>query len=65
MPTQALGSMRVFEYDSRGFTANARQPKGKMGMIRGFTLVKHSYEDIALRGGPVVRFSTSTEWATA
>eukprot|EP00965_Chrysotila_dentata_P218193 6190450-Pleurochrysis_carterae.AAC.3 len=66
MPTHALGSMRVFEYASRGFTAKARQPEGRMGMIRGFnTPVKHSQEDIGLCGGPVVRFSTSTECATA
>eukprot|EP00965_Chrysotila_dentata_P125185 4138315-Pleurochrysis_carterae.AAC.3 len=38
MPTHALGSMRVFEYALRGFTAKARQPNGKMGMMRGFTL---------------------------
>eukprot|EP00965_Chrysotila_dentata_P150036 4955418-Pleurochrysis_carterae.AAC.1 len=42
--------MRVFEYASRGFTANARQPNGRIGMMRGFTPVRHS---------------TSTEWATA
>eukprot|EP00965_Chrysotila_dentata_P020117 665796-Pleurochrysis_carterae.AAC.2 len=34
--------MRVFEYATRGFTAKARHPKGNMGMMRGFTPVRHS-----------------------
>eukprot|EP00965_Chrysotila_dentata_P175852 5805070-Pleurochrysis_carterae.AAC.1 len=36
IPTHARGSMRVFEKEGRGFTAYARQPKGRIGMIRGF-----------------------------
>eukprot|EP00965_Chrysotila_dentata_P060085 1992728-Pleurochrysis_carterae.AAC.3 len=34
MPTQARGSMRVFELASRGLTANARQPNGRDGASR-------------------------------
>eukprot|EP00965_Chrysotila_dentata_P066449 2199909-Pleurochrysis_carterae.AAC.2 len=41
-PTQARGSMRVFEYAWRGLTANARQPKGSIGMIRGLSPVSDS-----------------------
>eukprot|EP00965_Chrysotila_dentata_P029095 967549-Pleurochrysis_carterae.AAC.1 len=60
MPTQARGSMRVLEKEGRGFTAYARHPKGRMGMIRGFCPVSASYEDTDKRGGgPVVRFRTS------
>eukprot|EP00965_Chrysotila_dentata_P124355 4110913-Pleurochrysis_carterae.AAC.1 len=65
MPTHARGSMRVLLYATRGFTAKARQPKGRIGMMRGLVPVRASYEEISLRGGPVVRLSTSTEWATA
>eukprot|EP00965_Chrysotila_dentata_P117152 3871582-Pleurochrysis_carterae.AAC.2 len=42
MPTQARGSMRAFEYASRGLTANALHPKGSIGMMRGFTPVSDS-----------------------
>eukprot|EP00965_Chrysotila_dentata_P025276 840120-Pleurochrysis_carterae.AAC.1 len=41
-PTQARGSMRVLEKDGRGFTAYARQPKGRIGMMRGFCPVSAS-----------------------
>eukprot|EP00965_Chrysotila_dentata_P260509 6213935-Pleurochrysis_carterae.AAC.3 len=35
MPTQARGSRRVLEYDTRGLTANARHPNGMMDIIFG------------------------------
>eukprot|EP00965_Chrysotila_dentata_P152619 5043788-Pleurochrysis_carterae.AAC.1 len=57
--------MRVFEYAGRGLTANARQPNGSMGMMRGFSAVSDPKEDVVPRGGPIVRFSTSTAWETA
>eukprot|EP00965_Chrysotila_dentata_P106724 3525446-Pleurochrysis_carterae.AAC.1 len=61
MPTHARGSMRVLAYAMRGLTAKARQPKGRIGMIRGLVPVRASYDERLLRGGPVVRLSTSTE----
>lgn len=61
-PTHALGSMVVLEYCSRGFTANARHPKGKMFRTLGTLPVNISCEvgpppSIA---GPLVRLATST-----
>ena len=35
IPTHARGSIVVFEYCSRGLTANALHPKGMMPMMRG------------------------------
>eukprot|EP00965_Chrysotila_dentata_P260642 6213984-Pleurochrysis_carterae.AAC.3 len=54
MPTQALDSIRHFEYDGRGFTANARQPNGRILMMRGFSPASISYEEAFVLGGPVV-----------
>eukprot|EP00965_Chrysotila_dentata_P035122 1168891-Pleurochrysis_carterae.AAC.1 len=36
-----------------------------MGMMRGLSPVSDSKDETELRGGPVVRFSTSTAWETA
>eukprot|EP00965_Chrysotila_dentata_P189419 6173309-Pleurochrysis_carterae.AAC.1 len=57
--------MRDFEYDGRGLTANARQPNGRILMIRGFSPASISYEEAFVLGGPVVRFSMSTAWSAA
>eukprot|EP00965_Chrysotila_dentata_P055065 1827046-Pleurochrysis_carterae.AAC.3 len=40
--TQARGSMRALEYATRGVTANARHPKGRIDMTRGFVPVNAS-----------------------
>eukprot|EP00965_Chrysotila_dentata_P005361 176571-Pleurochrysis_carterae.AAC.1 len=42
IPIQARGSMRVCEKEERGLTAYARQPKGRIGMTRGFRPVSAS-----------------------
>ena len=63
-PTHDRGSMSVLEYCSRGFTANARQPKGMMFMTRGLLPVSISY-DVILSSGPLVRLSTSTAMSKA
>eukprot|EP00965_Chrysotila_dentata_P004759 155401-Pleurochrysis_carterae.AAC.2 len=57
--------MRDFEYDGRGLTANARQPNGRMLMMRGFSPTSISYDEALVLGGPVVRFSISTAWSAA
>eukprot|EP00965_Chrysotila_dentata_P255272 6212164-Pleurochrysis_carterae.AAC.2 len=60
IPTQARVSMRALEYTGRVFTANARHPKGRMLMIRGFSPTSNSNEGALVFGGPVVRLSMST-----
>eukprot|EP00965_Chrysotila_dentata_P225681 6194922-Pleurochrysis_carterae.AAC.4 len=63
---QACGSTRVFEKATRGLTAYARHPKGKMGMTLGLHPVRASYEETDRRsGGPILRLSTFTAWRTA
>eukprot|EP00965_Chrysotila_dentata_P025921 860074-Pleurochrysis_carterae.AAC.1 len=52
MPTHARGSMRVLLYATRGFTAKARQPNGRIGMMRGLVPVSDSYDERLPRGGP-------------
>eukprot|EP00965_Chrysotila_dentata_P143221 4732310-Pleurochrysis_carterae.AAC.4 len=37
MPTHARESMRALEYAERGLTAKARQPNGRMLMMRGLS----------------------------
>eukprot|EP00965_Chrysotila_dentata_P017421 578858-Pleurochrysis_carterae.AAC.1 len=44
-PTQALGSILVFENATLGFTAKARHPNGKMLITRGFSPVRSSNDD--------------------
>eukprot|EP00965_Chrysotila_dentata_P008950 291118-Pleurochrysis_carterae.AAC.1 len=65
MPTQARDSMRVLEYAERGFTASARQPKGRMLMTRGFSPVRSLNDEALVLGGPLVRLSMSTACVTA
>eukprot|EP00965_Chrysotila_dentata_P002345 76584-Pleurochrysis_carterae.AAC.1 len=57
--------MRDFEYDDRGLTANARQPNGRMLIMRGFSSTSISYDEAFVLGGPVVRFSISTALSAA
>eukprot|EP00966_Prymnesium_polylepis_P182861 4237039-Prymnesium_polylepis.1 len=64
MPTQARGSIAVFEYCERGLTAKARHPKGIMFMTFGRWPVSISY-DVTDGSGPDVRLSTSTAISTA
>ena len=56
--------MSVFEYCSRGLTANARHPNGMMFMIRGLLPVSISY-DVIFSSGPLVRLRTSTAMSKA
>eukprot|EP00965_Chrysotila_dentata_P159295 5262354-Pleurochrysis_carterae.AAC.1 len=59
MPTQARVSMRALEYAGPGLTAKARQPKGRILIIRGFSPTSNSNEDALVFGGPAVRLSIS------